>query len=446
MFQAFQRTPHQNLPIQPLPILAVADQGSDFDIFETDPSPSLHHDVSPAKKPFSVVVHAYGHPENALIKGILRWRSANSNSWNKEPLNKVEKQKWAGTWTPPSPGNYEWKVELWNENESFETHNLNKPENIRTLRAERSDLIQANWYQLSKISLFEINTFPEARPSDVFLLPPIFPVGNDNLIGNNGLGHYSIDKEIGNAITFGKFAANILSRGITLAMALPIHCSRTHPFRIKEPSQFSTKGIPDLISEGWQERRAKWESIFRYWIVQGIEIFELLDITKFPLSFWDDLIQSLRKDFPHISFITKEKLTEEEHQKMLSVGFSDCKKILNPTEKYNSLELQKEGSDESSSPKENTSANCLSSDPKLKVSLEKITAKKFLLIINNSDPSIKRSAKIRIENSGNNNLKEQNLYYLRDLDNGKAYRWYGSNNDITLKAGELKKKFLIELN
>ena len=131
---------------------------------------------------------------------------------------------------------------------------------------------------------------------------------------------------------------------------------------------------------------------------------------------------------------------------MLSVGFSDCNKILNPTEKDNSLELQKEESDESSFSKENTSANCLSSNPKLKVSLEKIAAKKFLLIINNSDPSIKRSAKIRIENSGDNNLKEQNLYYLLDLDNGKAYRWYGSNNEITLKAGELKKKFLIELN
>ncbi|MDE0570380.1 MAG: hypothetical protein OSB44_06825 [Verrucomicrobiales bacterium] len=446
MLQAFQRTPHQNLPIQPLPILAVADPDSNFDIFETDPGSSIHPDVSPAEKPFSVIVHAYGHPENALIKGMLRWRSTNSNSWNKEPLSKVEEQKWAGTWTPPNPGNYEWQVELWNENESYETHKLNKAENIRTLRAERSDLIQANWHQLSKLSLSEINTFPEANSSDVFLLPPIFPVGNDNLIGNNGLGHYSIDKEIGDAITFGKFAANISSRGITLAMTLPIHCSSTHPFRIKEPSQFSAKGIPDLISEGWQERRAKWESIFRYWIVQGIEIFELLEITQFPLSFWDDLIQSLRKDFPHISFITKEKLTEEERQKMLSVGFSDCNEFLNPKKKNLLLDPQKEEPDKSSFPMENTSTKCLSSDPKLKVSLDKIANKKFLLIINNTDPSIKRSAKIHIENSGNNNLKEQKLYYLRDLDNGRAYRWHGSNNHITLKAGELGKKFLIELN
>ena len=75
MLQAFQRTPHQNLPIQPLPILAVADPGSNFDIFETDPGSSIHPDVSPAEKPFSIVVHAYGHPENALIKGMLRWRS-----------------------------------------------------------------------------------------------------------------------------------------------------------------------------------------------------------------------------------------------------------------------------------------------------------------------------------------------------------------------------------
>ena len=68
-------------------------------------------------------------------------------------LSKIEEQKWTGEWTPPSPGNYEWKVELWNENESHEEHDLDQAESIRTLRAERSDLIQANWYQLSKSSL-----------------------------------------------------------------------------------------------------------------------------------------------------------------------------------------------------------------------------------------------------------------------------------------------------
>ncbi|MEE3175833.1 MAG: hypothetical protein VX269_00580 [Verrucomicrobiota bacterium] len=446
MLQAFQRTPQKSLPIQPLPILAVADQGSSFDIFDTDPSSSIRPDICPAEKPFSVIVHAYGHPENARIRGIIRWRPANSNFWNKEPLSKIEEQKWTGEWTPPSPGNYEWKVELWNENESHEVHGLDQADSIRTLRAERSDLIQANWYQLSKSSLSETNTFPEANPSDIFLLPPIFPVGNDNLIGNNGLGHYSIDNEIGDAITFGKFSANISSRGITMAMTLPIHCSITHPFRIKEPSQFSAEGIPDLISKGWQERRTKWESVFRYWIVQGIEIFEVLEITQFPLSFWDNLIQSLRKDFPHISFITKENLTEEEHKKMLSVGFSDYNKFLISNKKERQLDPQKEGSDKSSFSVENTPTPCLSSDPKLEVSLEKIANKKFLLIINNTDPSIKRSAEIYIENPGNNNLKEQNFYYLRDLANGRAYRWSGGNNHISLKAGELEKKFLIELS
>ena len=446
MLQAFQRTPQKDLPIQPLPILAVADQGSNFDIFETDPGSSALTDVSPAEKPFSVIVHAYGHPENAVIKGMIRWRPTDSNSWNKEPLNQIDEQKWAGTWTPPSPGNYEWKVELWNENESYETHALDKTENIRTLRAERSDLFQANWYQLSKSSLSETNTFPEAGASDVFLLPPIFPVGNDNLIGRNGLGHYRIDKEIGDAITFGKFAANASTRGITMAMTLPIHCSITHPFRIKEPSQFSTKGTPDLISKGWQERRAKWESIFRYWIVQGIEIFKVPEITQLPLSFWGDLIQSLHKDFPYICFITNEKLTEEEHQKMLSVGFSDYNKLLISQKSGQRTDLPKKEPDKITSSTEEMPTKCLSSDPQLKVSLEKIGDKKLLLTINNTDPSIKRSSEIRIENSDENNLKEESIYYLQDLADGRTYRWQGNNNHIMLKAGELEKKFLIELN
>jgi hypothetical protein len=446
MLQAFQRTPQENLPIQPLPILAVADQGSNFDIFETDQIYNAHPDVSPAEEPFSVIVHAYGHPENAVIRGIIRWKSADINSWNEEPLNQIEDQKWTGTWTPPCPGNYEWKVELWNENEPSKSQGQNKTENVRTLRAERSDLLGANWFQLSKSSLSETNTFPEATASDVFLLPPIFPVGNDKLIGSNGLGHYSIDKEIGDSITFGKFAANASSRGILMAMTLPIHCSVTHPFRIKEPSLFSEKGIPDLISEGWQERRVKWESVFRYWIVQGIEIFKVLEITQLPLSFWNDLIQSLRKDFPYICFITNEKLTDDEHQKMLSVGFSDHNKLLVSQKTDQQLGLSTKGPSKSSPSSEKTSTKCRSSDPQLHVSLEKIGDKKLLLTINNTDPSIKRSAEIHIEDSGEDNLSEQSIYYLQDLADGRTYRWQGNNNHIILKAGELEKKFLIKLN
>ena len=160
MLQAFQRTPQENLPIQPLPILAVADQGSNFDIFETNPITDAHPDVSPAEEPFSVIVHAYGHPENAVIRGMIRWRPADINSWNEEPLNQIEDQKWTGTWTPPCPGNYEWKVELLNENEPYKSQEQDKTKNVRTLRAERSDLIGANWFQLSKSLLSETNTFP----------------------------------------------------------------------------------------------------------------------------------------------------------------------------------------------------------------------------------------------------------------------------------------------
>jgi len=229
-------------------------------------------------------------------------------------------------------------------------------------------------------------------------------------------------------------------------MTLPIQCSVTHPFRIKEPSLFSEKGIPDLISEGWQKRRDKWESIFRYWIVQGIEIFKVLEITQLPLSFWNDLIHSLRKDFPYICFITNEKLTDEEHQKMLSVGFSDHNKLLAPQKTNQQSGLSSKEPDKRLSSVEKPSINCRSSDPQLNVSLEKIGDKKLLLTIDNMDPSIKRSTEIHIEDSGKDNIRDESIYYLQDLADGRTYRWQGKNNHIMLKAGELEKKFLIKLN
>ena len=50
-------------------------------------------------------------------------------------------------------------------------------------------------------------------------------------------------------------------------------------------------------------------------IVQGIEVFSIPEITCFPLSFWDQTIQSLREDFPAVSFVTDEILSDESHKR-----------------------------------------------------------------------------------------------------------------------------------
>ena len=131
MLQASQRTPQKNLPTQPLPILVVADQESEFTIFETDPTASCYPEIASAGAPFAVIVHAFGHPESVNVQGVIRWRSALTDSWHEEPLSRLESQKWIGEWTPPSVGSYEWNIELWVEEDSGDCHRKNQTEETK---------------------------------------------------------------------------------------------------------------------------------------------------------------------------------------------------------------------------------------------------------------------------------------------------------------------------
>ena len=67
MLQAFQRTPQKSLPIQPLPILAVADQGSSFDIFETDLSSPNTPITGIAHTPVSRGSWGFATPDNGAF-------------------------------------------------------------------------------------------------------------------------------------------------------------------------------------------------------------------------------------------------------------------------------------------------------------------------------------------------------------------------------------------
>ena len=130
--------------------------------------------------------------------------------------------------------------------------------------------------------------------------------------------------------------------------------------------------------------------------MQGIEIFSIPEITCFPLSFWDHIIGTLKKDFSFISFITEENLSDDLYQKMLSAGFSDFKKPI-----FNfGLKNSNKKKSKISKPIQSTELNtltCKTDDPEIKVSVKNLKSDKYLLHFQNQNPSKPKVIKISIE-------------------------------------------------
>ena len=427
--------------IEPFPVLAIIDQESNFSIFDTSEDSILQPEIRSSGQPFSIIVHPFGHDSNDKISGYLRWRTAGKKSWHKEPLIKKDDNKWEGTWTPPDSGNYEWNVELWTGHNNFNKEKSYQQKN-RLLKVERNDLISAKWHQLDKNVFRNIDQLPEAQENDVCVLPVIFPHDHDGRVGHDGKGHYWMDPNITNPNLFGELNHIIASKGMILGMKFPIKCSNQHPFHAKEPQHFNGEGINDLISEGWEARRKKWENVFRFWIVQGIEVFSIPEITCFPLSFWDQTIQSLREDFPAVSFVTDEILSDESHKKMISAGFSDFEK------KQISDQIQHLGNQLLIKKPDNSKSTdiieCTSDDDDITTNVEKITTRAFLLNIKNEISSPSRSINVFIKHK-EIDLSDGFIYYARDLSNGRAYRWSGNSNEVFIKKGQDKIQLLIEI-
>lgn len=443
MLQSIDTKNRHSESIDPFPVLAISERESEFSIFDTYESSSPQPEVRLSGQPFSIIVHPFGHNDDDKISGLIQWRITGQNKWNEEPLEKFDSNKWKGSWTPPSTGTYEWNIEIWSGQKS-PSQKSNDPEGVRILKVERPDLMGASWYQLNNDNLSSLDILPTVKSKDVFLLPTIFPYDQEGLIGKSGKGHYSINLKFTDTMNFGQLTHKISKNRITLGMRIPMKCSPQHPFLISDPDNFNNEGVNDLVSEGWELRRKKWEQVFRYWIVQGIEIFSIPEITCFPLSFWDHIIGKLKKDFSFISFITEENLSDDLYHKMLSAGFSDFKKpIVNIGSKTSNKKISK-----ISQPIQSTELNtlaCKTDDPEIKVSVKKLTNEKYLLNLQNENSSKPRTIKISIEHESIR-FSNKLIYYARDLSNARAYRWSGKSNDIFLEKGRTELQLLVELN
>jgi starch synthase (maltosyl-transferring) len=194
---------------------------------------------------------------------------------------------------------------------------------------------------------------------DILYLPPVHPIGRTNRKGKNNVlennpddvgspwaigsekgGHKSIHPQLGTLEDFESLILKAKDYGIELAMDLTFQCSPDHPYMKGHPEWFRwrpdgtvqfaenpPKKYEDIIpfnfeTEGWQELWQELKSVVLFWIERGIRIFRVDNPHTKPFSFWEWLIQEIKRDYPEVIFLSEAFTRPKVMYHLAKVGFT----------------------------------------------------------------------------------------------------------------------------
>ncbi|WP_256091684.1 alpha-1,4-glucan--maltose-1-phosphate maltosyltransferase [Candidatus Thiosymbion oneisti] len=194
---------------------------------------------------------------------------------------------------------------------------------------------------------------------DVLYLPPIHPIGTTHRKGKNNTpvcepddvgspwaigaaegGHTAIHPQLGTLADFRKLVAQAKVFGISVALDLAFQCSPDHPYVKEHPEWFRMrpddtiqyaenppKKYQDIYplefqSPAWE---ALWEELRRvviYWIDQGVRIFRVDNPHTKDFSFWEWLIESVKKEAPDTIFLAEAFTRPKLMSQLAKLGFT----------------------------------------------------------------------------------------------------------------------------
>jgi hypothetical protein len=428
-------TPKAEHKIQALPSIAEPGTPSRGIVIQTNPAAGPYPEIAPAEEPVEVFAHALGTPGEGGINAIIHWRKTLDAKWHQSQMQPAGSLRWKGKWIPPTAGDYQWMVRLQPEKKQSAQFSTAGGSSVRLLRAERRELTHAECFRAAREPLSSLLVRAQSSNAGVFLLPALFPQAANNLVGHQGNGHYTIATELGNAFSFGELTATISHQGKALGLTIPMTCSPGHPFRLKEPGAFSGDGTPRLEGKNRQLHQENWEAVFRYWIVQGIDIFEIPDPGKLSLPFWQSLIRSIRDDFPDIAFTASGNSNADIWPHLLGIGFSQ----------FNAPAKATTGIPAPLTTGREQRIFCTSSNAQLVTSIRKNADGELLLRISNDNSSATQFGHIHLSGTIPE-LKESERYHMHNLTDGRSCHWVGTTNFVSLKAGEQARTLRIERN
>lgn len=177
---------------------------------------------------------------------------------------------------------------------------------------------------------------------DVLYLPPIHPIGRAYRKGRNNTltagpadpgspwaigategGHTAVHPQLGTLADFRALVARARDYGLEIALDLAFQCSPDHPYVREHPEWFRhrpdgsiqyaenpPKRYQDIYPFDFEcaDWRALWEelrAVVYFWIEQGVRIFRVDNPHTKPFRFWEWLIDSVKRDYPDVIFLSE---------------------------------------------------------------------------------------------------------------------------------------------
>jgi starch synthase (maltosyl-transferring) len=194
---------------------------------------------------------------------------------------------------------------------------------------------------------------------DVLYLPPIHPIGRARRKGrNNALeatasdvgspwaigaaegGHKELLPALGTIDDFRALVAASRAQGLEPALDIAFQCAPDHPYVAAHPSWFRKradgsvqyaenppKKYQDIYpfnfeSDDWQALWSELESVFTFWIGEGVRVFRVDNPHTKPFAFWEWTIARIKRDHPDVLFLAEAFTRPKVMHRLAKLGFS----------------------------------------------------------------------------------------------------------------------------
>jgi len=194
---------------------------------------------------------------------------------------------------------------------------------------------------------------------DVLYLPPIHPIGrvrrkgpNNTLsakpgdpgspwaIGAKEGGHKAVHPDLGTLEDFRAFVAKAEAVGLEVALDIAFQCAPDHPYVEQHPTWFRwrpdgtvqyaenpPKKYQDIYpfnfeSDDWRDLWQELESVFEFWIQQGVRIFRVDNPHTKPFPFWEWCIGEVKRKWPDVLFLSEAFARPKIMNRLAKLGFT----------------------------------------------------------------------------------------------------------------------------
>lgn len=194
---------------------------------------------------------------------------------------------------------------------------------------------------------------------DTLYLSPVHPIGNTNRKGKNNTlevgsddvgspwaigseegGHTAIHPQLGRMEDFERLISRARDCGMEIAMDLAFQCSPDHPYVKAHPQWFRwrpdgtiqyaenpPKKYEDILplnfeNDQWKELWEELRRVVLFWVGKGIRIFRVDNPHTKPFSFWEWLIEEIKKDYPEVIFLAEAFTRPKVMYRLAKLGFT----------------------------------------------------------------------------------------------------------------------------